>query len=166
MQCLVGDHKHFIVIIIFYISKNNNYNVQVRFDSNILFWQQHMQFLTVFLQNSCKRSIFTRTTQVQFKLSQTNSDWFSFISFFDFLFHAMIELQLKVHFFSGLVQTQSGFFPVLWTGLLNPINIVAREAYLQGLHRSSSNQVEPIQTSSVSLVFTVFFIFMEQSNCN
>ena len=40
--------------------------------------------------------------------------------FFGFLFHGIVELQLKVWFFSGPVQSQSSFFPVLWTGLLIP----------------------------------------------
>ena len=63
-----------------------------------------MQFLTIFLQNSCKRSVFTKATQVRFEPSQTGSNLFGFIGFFRFFFfHGMVELQLKVRFF--LVQS-------------------------------------------------------------
>ena len=79
-----------------------------------------MQFLTVFLQNSCKRSVYTRTTQVRFEPSQTGFNRFGFIGFFRFSFSWNGRTATESPVFSGPVQSQSGFFPVLWTGLLIP----------------------------------------------
>ena len=81
-----------------------------------------MQFLNVFLQNSCKRRVFTKTTQVQSELSQTGSNQIGFIGFFFFWFsfswNGWTATESPV--FSGPVQPLSVFFPVLWTGLLIP----------------------------------------------
>ena len=92
----MGDHKYFIVIIIFYISKNNNYKLLCKSD------------LTVTYCLAVAHAIL---------------DWFS-------------------------------------------IKIVANKAYLQGLHRSSSNRAKLVETSSVSSVFFSVFFFMEWLNCN
>ena len=75
-----------------------------------------MQFWTVFLQNNCNRSVFTRGTPVWFELNWTDSNRFSFIGFSIF-FYGKVKLQLKVWLFLVIVWSQSGFFPVNRTGL-------------------------------------------------
>ena len=70
-----------------------------------------MQLLTVFLQHSCKQSVFTRNTQVWFKLSQTNLYRFGFICFLQFSFSWNGQTATESPVFSGPVRSQFDFFP-------------------------------------------------------
>ena len=72
-----------------------------------------MQFWTVFLQNNCNQSVFTRGTQVRFEPVQFHR----FFLFF-FFFYRKVKLQLKVQFFLVIVRSQSSFFQVNRTRLL------------------------------------------------
>ena len=79
-----------------------------------------MQFLTVFLQNSCKQSVFTSTTQVQF----------SFIGFFWFSFSWNGWTATEVRFFL----VQSSLSPVFFQfyGLDFKDLVVFRDSEIRG----------------------------------
>ena len=107
----MGDHKYFIVIIIFYISKNNNYKLLCKSDLTVTYCFgcstcNSWLFFFKIVANEAYLQGLHRSGSNRAKLVQTGS-----VSsvFFGFLFHGMVKLQLKVW-----------FFPVLWTGLLIP----------------------------------------------
>ena len=111
MQCVVGDHKYFIVIIIFYISKNNNYKLLCKSDLMVTycFGCSTCNSWPVFFKIVANKAYLPglhRSNSNRAKPVQTGS-----VSsvFFGFLIHGMVKLQLKVQ-----------FFPVLWTGPLIP----------------------------------------------
>src|ERR1700679_1659706 len=68
-----------------------------------------MQFLIVFLQNRLKRCVFTRSTGCGFEPVRTGP----------VLHFSGARTATESPVFSSPVRSQSGFFPVLWTGLLN-----------------------------------------------
>ena len=82
-----------------------------------------MQFLTVFLQSSCKRSVFTRTTQVRFEPGQTEPKRFKpvrFHRFFLVFFSWNGRTATESPVFSGPVQSQSSFFSSSMDWTFNP----------------------------------------------
>ena len=108
----MGDHKYFIVIIIFYISKNNNYKLSCKSDLKVTYCFgcstcNSWPFFSKIVANEAYLQGLHRSNWNRAKPVQTGS-----VSsvFFGFLFHGMVKLQLKVQFFP----VQSGLSPVFF----------------------------------------------------
>ena len=108
------DHKHFIVIIIFYISKNNSYKLSCKSDLMVTYHfgcstcNSWLLFFKIVENRAYFRGLH-RSGLNRAKLVQSGS-----VSsvFFSFLFHGMVKLQLKV-VLKGLVWSRS--WALFWT---------------------------------------------------
>ena len=120
MQCVLGDHNHFIVIIIFYVSKNNNYKLLCKSDLTVIYY---------FGCSTCNSGpFFFKIIAIEAYLQGvhlSNSNRTGpvltgsiLLGFFSVFFSRKVKLRLKVQLFPVIVWSQSSFFSVNRTGLL------------------------------------------------